>query len=59
MTTNAICHLSPECIVEVFDAFPRRDTSDSDFGNENVNMRMPCIMQNIKALYMNLMEKWK
>lgn len=30
-----------ESIVEVFDAFPRRDTSDSDFGNENVNMRIP------------------
>ena len=30
-----------ESIVEVFDAFPRRDTTDSDFGNENVNMRIP------------------
>lgn len=30
-----------ESIVEVFDAFPRRDTSDSDFRNENVNMRIP------------------
>lgn len=30
-----------ESIVEVFDAFPRRDASDSDFGNENVNMRIP------------------
>ena len=30
-----------ESIVEVFNAFPRRDTTDSDFGNENVNMRIP------------------
>lgn len=30
-----------ESIVEVFDAFPRCDASDSDFGNENVNMRIP------------------
>ena len=30
-----------ESIVEVFDAFPRRDATDSDFGNENVNMRIP------------------
>lgn len=30
-----------ERIVEVFDAFPRRDATDSDFGNENVNMRIP------------------
>ena len=30
-----------ESIVEVFDAFPRRDTTDSDLGNENVNMRIP------------------
>ena len=29
-----------ESIVEVFDAFLRRDTSDSDFGNENMNMRI-------------------
>lgn len=30
-----------ESIVEVFDAFPRRDTTDSDLRNENVNMRIP------------------
>ena len=30
-----------ESIVEVFNAFPRCDTTDSDFGNENVNMRIP------------------
>ena len=30
-----------ESIVEVFNAFPRSNASDSDFGNENVNMRIP------------------
>lgn len=30
-----------ESKVEVFNTFPRCDASDSDFGNENVNMRIP------------------
>lgn len=32
---------SQERVVKVFDMFPRGNASDSDFGNKNVNVRIP------------------
>ena len=32
---------SQERVVKVFDTFPRGNASDSDFGNKNVNVRIP------------------